>query len=94
MRAASIQDGRIVVEERADPVPREGEVLIHVRAAGINGADLGQRAGRCDQREVGRHAGWSDRQLTVDRCEADALGADRHRADGHVADDVRAGVIR
>jgi len=46
MRAASIQDGRIVVEERPDPVPREHEVLIHVRAAGVNGADLGQRAGR------------------------------------------------
>ena len=46
MRAATIVDGRIEVEERPDPVPRDGELLIRVRAAGINGADLGQRAGR------------------------------------------------
>jgi NADPH:quinone reductase-like Zn-dependent oxidoreductase len=46
MRAAVIADGRIEVEERPDPVPGEGEVLIRVRAAGINGADLAQRAGR------------------------------------------------
>lgn len=45
MRAATIVDRRIVVEERPDPVPGEGDVLIRVRAAGINGADLGQRAG-------------------------------------------------
>ena len=46
MRAATIVDGRIEVAERPDPVPGAGELLIHVRAAGINGADLGQRAGR------------------------------------------------
>ena len=45
MRAAVIVDGRIEVEERPDPVPGEGELLIRVRAAGVNGADLGQRAG-------------------------------------------------
>ncbi|HEY2779117.1 MAG TPA: zinc-binding dehydrogenase [Gaiellaceae bacterium] len=45
MRAATIVDGRIEVAERPDPVPGEGELLINVRAAGINGADLGQRAG-------------------------------------------------
>jgi NADPH:quinone reductase len=45
MRAATIVDGRIEVEHRPDPVPGDGEVLIRVRAAGINGADLGQRAG-------------------------------------------------
>jgi len=45
MRAAVIVDGRIEIEERPDPVPGEGEVLIRVRAAGINGADLMQRAG-------------------------------------------------
>ena len=28
------------------PVPQDGELLIRVRAAGVNGADLGQRAGR------------------------------------------------
>jgi NADPH:quinone reductase len=45
MRAAIIRDGRIVIEERPDPVPGEGEVLIRVHAAGINNADLMQRAG-------------------------------------------------
>jgi NADPH:quinone reductase-like Zn-dependent oxidoreductase len=45
VRAATIVDGRIEVAERPDPVPGEGELLINVRAAGINGADLGQRAG-------------------------------------------------
>jgi NADPH:quinone reductase len=46
MRAAVVRDGRIEVEERPDPVPAEGELLIRVRAAGINGADIAQRAGR------------------------------------------------
>ena len=46
MRAAAIVDGRIEIEERPDPVPQDGEILIRVRAAGVNGADLGQRAGR------------------------------------------------
>lgn len=46
MRAAVIRDGRIEIEERPDPAPADGEVLIHVRAAGINGADIAQRAGR------------------------------------------------
>ncbi len=45
MRAAVIVDGRIEIEERPDPVPGDGEILIRVRAAGINGADLAQRAG-------------------------------------------------
>ena len=46
MRAAVIREGRIEVEERPDPVPGDGELLIRVRGAGINGADLAQRAGR------------------------------------------------
>jgi NADPH2:quinone reductase len=45
VRAAVIRDGRVVVEDRPDPVPGDRELLIRVRAAGINGADLGQRAG-------------------------------------------------
>jgi NADPH:quinone reductase-like Zn-dependent oxidoreductase len=45
MRAAIIHDGRLEIEERADPVPADGELLIRVRAAGINNADLLQRAG-------------------------------------------------
>jgi NADPH2:quinone reductase len=46
VRAATIVDGRIEVADRPDPAARDGEVLIRVRAAGVNGADLGQRAGR------------------------------------------------
>lgn len=34
------------IAEMPVPSPREGEVLIRVAAAGLNGADLGQRAGR------------------------------------------------
>jgi len=46
VRAAVVEDGSIVVAERADPEPGAGEVLVGVRAAGLNGADLLQRAGR------------------------------------------------
>jgi NADPH2:quinone reductase len=45
MRAAVIVDGRLEIQERPDPVPGNGEILIRVRASGINGADLFQRAG-------------------------------------------------
>ena len=46
MRAATIRDGSIVVEEHPDPVPQAGELLVRVRAAGLNGADMMQLAGR------------------------------------------------
>jgi len=45
MRAAVIADGEIAVRDRPDPVPGAGEVLVRIRAAGINGADQLQRAG-------------------------------------------------
>lgn len=45
MRALTIQDGSLVVEERPDPEPGRAEVLVRVRGAGINGADMLQRAG-------------------------------------------------
>jgi NADPH:quinone reductase len=45
MRAAAVRDKTIVIEERPDPIPRDGELLLRIRAAGVNGADLGQRAG-------------------------------------------------
>ncbi|HLI58067.1 MAG TPA: zinc-binding dehydrogenase [Solirubrobacteraceae bacterium] len=45
MRAAVIRDGELVVEERPDPVPADGEMLVRVRAAGLNGADILQAAG-------------------------------------------------
>ncbi|HXW34466.1 MAG TPA: alcohol dehydrogenase catalytic domain-containing protein [Acidimicrobiales bacterium] len=45
MRAVTIVDGNLVWEERADPVPAATELLVRVRAAGINNADLLQRQG-------------------------------------------------
>jgi putative PIG3 family NAD(P)H quinone oxidoreductase len=41
----TIQDGRLVVEERPDPEPGKGELLVRVRGAGLNGADMLQRKG-------------------------------------------------
>src|SRR5215210_6911869 len=46
MRAATIRDGSIVIEEHPDPVPEAGELLVRVKAAGLNGADMMQPAGR------------------------------------------------
>jgi putative PIG3 family NAD(P)H quinone oxidoreductase len=45
MRAATIRDNEIVVEEHPDPEPGKGEVLVRVHAAGLNGADMMQRRG-------------------------------------------------
>src|SRR4051812_49241769 len=45
MRAATIRDGSVVVEEHPDPEPGLGEVLVRVRGAGLNGADMLQRKG-------------------------------------------------
>jgi NADPH:quinone reductase len=45
MRAATIRDQQIVIEEHPDPVPAAGEVLVRVHAAGLNGADMMQRRG-------------------------------------------------
>jgi putative PIG3 family NAD(P)H quinone oxidoreductase len=47
MRALVIRDDHSLrVEEREDPQPGGGQVLVRVRAAGINGADMHQRLGR------------------------------------------------
>jgi NADPH2:quinone reductase len=45
MRAATIRDGRIAVEEHPDPEPQGGELLVRVHAAGLNGADIHQLKG-------------------------------------------------
>jgi putative PIG3 family NAD(P)H quinone oxidoreductase len=45
MRAATIVDGRIEVVERPAPEPQDGQLLVRVRAAGLNGADVMQLAG-------------------------------------------------
>lgn len=45
MRAATINEGQLEVRDHPDPEPGSGEVLIRVRAAGLNGADMLQRKG-------------------------------------------------
>lgn len=45
MRAATVKDGEITVTEKPDPEPSRGELLVRVRAAGLNAADLLQRQG-------------------------------------------------
>jgi NADPH2:quinone reductase len=45
MRAATIRDQQLIVEEHPDPEPGSGEVLVRVHAAGLNGADMHQLKG-------------------------------------------------
>ena len=46
MRAVTIREGgELAVAEHPDPEPGAGEVLVRVRAAGLNGADIHQRRG-------------------------------------------------
>src|SRR5215218_5756565 len=45
MRAATIRDGEIAVQEHPDPEPQAGELLVRVRAAGLNGGDMVQLRG-------------------------------------------------
>ena len=45
MRAVTINDGALSVEEHPDPEPGPGQILVVVKAAGINGADILQRKG-------------------------------------------------
>lgn len=42
MLAVTVRDGELSVAEHPDPVPGAGEVLVRVRAAGLNGADIHQ----------------------------------------------------
>jgi len=46
MRAVTISDGELSVADHPDPEPGSGEVLVRVRAAGLNGADMMQLRGR------------------------------------------------
>jgi len=45
VRAVTIVDGEIEWHEHPDPEPGHGELLVSVRAAGLNGADMLQRHG-------------------------------------------------
>src|SRR5215218_3430038 len=46
MRAATIRGGSISVQEHPDPVPGDSDLLVRVRGAGLNGADMLQLQGR------------------------------------------------
>jgi NADPH:quinone reductase len=46
MRAVTVRDEAISIEEHPDPQPQAGELLVRVRAAGLNGADVLQMKGR------------------------------------------------
>src|SRR5437868_11097492 len=46
MRAVTIRDENLSVEDHPDPTAGAGEVLVRVKAAGLNGADMLQRRGR------------------------------------------------
>jgi putative PIG3 family NAD(P)H quinone oxidoreductase len=45
MRAVTIREQQIVIEEHPDPTPGSGEALVRVHAAGLNGADMMQLRG-------------------------------------------------
>jgi NADPH:quinone reductase len=45
MRAATIRDKQVVIEEHPDPTPGSSEVLVRIHAAGLNGADMMQLRG-------------------------------------------------
>jgi putative PIG3 family NAD(P)H quinone oxidoreductase len=45
LKAVTIRDQALSVEDHPDPEPGTGEVLVRVRAAGLNGADMLQRKG-------------------------------------------------
>jgi NADPH:quinone reductase-like Zn-dependent oxidoreductase len=46
VRAVTVADGRLEVVSRPDPQPGAGQILVAVRAAGLNGADIIQLRGR------------------------------------------------
>ena len=46
MHAVTIEEGRLAWRERPDPIPAHDELLVAVRAAGVNRADLAQAAGQ------------------------------------------------
>lgn len=45
MRAVTVVDGRVEVRDHPDPQPGHGQLLVRVRGAGLNGADLLQVRG-------------------------------------------------
>jgi NADPH:quinone reductase len=45
MRAVTVREGSLAIEEHPDPTPGQGQLLVRVRGAGLNGADMLQRRG-------------------------------------------------
>ena len=45
MKAAIVQDKKMVITEVAEPVMGEGDVLVKIEAAALNRADLLQKQG-------------------------------------------------
>jgi NADPH:quinone reductase-like Zn-dependent oxidoreductase len=45
MRAVTVREKAITIEEHPDPRPQAGELLVRVRSAGLNGADVLQMKG-------------------------------------------------
>ncbi len=45
MRAVTIANGKVTIDEHPDPAPGTGQLLVRVRSAGLNNADLMQTAG-------------------------------------------------
>ena len=45
MKAVGIINKKLVVEETEKPIPKDDEVLIKVKAAGLNRADIAQKNG-------------------------------------------------
>ncbi|HUY42433.1 MAG TPA: zinc-binding dehydrogenase [Acidimicrobiales bacterium] len=45
MKVVALREHQLVLEERADPIPGPHDVVVDVRAAGVNAADLLQRQG-------------------------------------------------
>jgi NADPH2:quinone reductase len=45
VRAVTVRENELLVDDHPDPEPGSGEVLVRVRAAGLNGADMMQRRG-------------------------------------------------
>jgi NADPH2:quinone reductase len=75
MRAATVRDGEIHVEDHPDPTPGDGEVLIRVRAAALNGADMMQKRGLYPA-----PAGWPQDIPGLDVAgEVEAVGPDATR---------------
>ena len=72
MRAATIRDGEISVQEHPDPEPQAGELLVRVRAAGLNGADMLQLKGELPGRRpacrpTSRGSSWRARSSRLGR---------------------------